>query len=396
MAPNAGPLPTSDTLGHARSEATLEPEELTRFSRHLLLPEVGERGQHRLKEARVLIVGAGGLGSPAALYLAAAGVGTIGLVDPDRVDLTNLQRQLLYETDDLGLPKTAAATRRLRGLNPGVSVVPFETALTSRNALEIFGSFDVIIDGTDNFATRYLISDACVLSGKPDVYGSVLRFEGQATVLAAPDGPCYRCLYPAPPPAGTVPGCAEAGVLGVLPGLIGVIQATEALKLLLGVGDTLVRRLLLADALRMAFHTVRVRRDPRCVACGTRTLTELQDYAVLCGTPATVVPSLGELTPSELAGLLARQPAPVLIDVREPWEWGIVHLPGARLVPLSHLDQLLPTLDPERATVVYCHHGVRSIAAAERLLQAGFSQVWHLAGGIDRWREEIDRDMPGY
>jgi sulfur-carrier protein adenylyltransferase/sulfurtransferase len=373
----------------------LAPNELSRYSRHLLLPEVGKAGQAKLKDSRVLIVGAGGLGSPALLYLAAAGVGTLGIVDFDVVDVTNLQRQVLYGSSDVGTDKTRAAEAHLNDLNPHVRIVRHTERLSSANALALFAAYDLVVDGTDNFATRYLINDACVLTGTPNVYGSVFRFDGQASVFCTGEGPCYRCLYPEPPPPGLVPSCAEGGVLGVVPGLIGVVQATEALKLLLGVGDTLIGRLLLVNTLTAGFRTVRVRRNPDCPACGTREIQELRDYDAWCGTaPAPhVVP---EVTPRELAARAARGEALQLIDVREPHEWELVHVAGARLIPLSTLDAEWHTLDATREVFVYCKGGVRSARAVADLRKRGFDRAYNVTGGILRWREEVDDSLLAY
>lgn len=376
-----------------------DPEESIRYSRHLGLAEIGEAGQRRLKQASVLVVGAGGLGSPAAMYLAAAGIGRLGLIDFDRVDLSNLQRQLLYDTKSVGAPKTSAARSRLEGINPHVRVETFREELTSRNAMEIVHGYDVVVDGTDNFKTRYLTNDACVLLGKPNVYGSVLRFEGQASVLATTAGPCYRCLFREPPPPGVVPSCAEAGVLGVLPGLVGMIQATEAIKLVLGVGETLIGRLLLVDALRMRFRTVQLRRDPLCPACGTRELRGLIDYDEFCSVrePARPRAAVGEISPHELAVRMRASGSLALIDVREPYEWQIAHIAGARLVPLSRFSaEDLADVARDDEIVVYCHHGHRSRTAAEKLASAGFRRVRNLTGGIARWSAEVDPTMPTY
>ncbi|MDB4876714.1 MAG: UBA/THIF-type binding protein [Gemmatimonadetes bacterium] len=377
----------------------LSRDELLRYSRHLILPDVALEGQKRIKAARVLLVGAGGLGSPAALYLAAAGVGTLGLVDFDVVDVTNLQRQVLHGTRDVGRSKLDSARERIADLNPHVNVETYETRLTSANALEILGAYDVVVDGTDNFATRYLTNDACVLLGKPNVYGSIFRFEGQASVFATPDGPCYRCLFPDPPPPGAVPSCAEGGVLGVLPGLLGTIQATEALKLILGAGESLVGRLLLVDAMNMRFHTVRVPRDPECPACGTRTITELIDYDEYCGTPGGNDPhdsaDVAELTPRELAQMLAEKRDIALIDVREPYEWDIGRIPGARLVPLGALPEAMASIDSTREVIVYCRSGKRGTDAARLLGAAGF-RVSNLAGGILRWSDDVDPSVAKY
>ena len=378
----------------------LSAEEALRYSRHLILPNVELEGQRRLKAARILVVGAGGLGSPVALYLAAAGVGTLGIVDFDVVDVTNLQRQLLHGTADVGRPKVDSAIDRIRDANPHVHVEPYRTRLTSRNALEIIRDYDIVVDGTDNFATRYLTNDACVLLGTPNVYGSIFRFEGQASVFAAPDGPCYRCLVPDPPPPGEVPSCAEGGVLGVLPGMIGTIQAAEAIKLVLGVGSTLVGRLLLVNALDMQFHTMRLRRDPACPACGARSITELIDYDEFCGTSGGERPAdpdtVAEIEPAELARRLREGPPLELIDVREPGEWEVAHIEGARLVPLGRLQGSLPTFDGSREFVVMCRSGQRSAAAVKQLQAAGFRRVRNLAGGILRWSEEVDPSVPRY
>jgi adenylyltransferase/sulfurtransferase len=378
----------------------LSPQEVLRYSRHLILPNVELAGQRRIKAARVLVVGAGGLGSPVALYLAAAGVGTIGLVDFDVVDVTNLHRQLLHGTKDVGRSKLDSALDRIRDTNPHVHVEPYETRLTSANALQILRDYDLVVDGTDNFATRYLTNDACVLLGKPNVYGSIFRFEGQASVFATADGPCYRCLIPEPPPPGMVPSCAEGGVLGVLPGMIGTIQAAEALKLILGVGDTLAGRLLLVNALTMDFRTMRLRRDPECPACGTRTIKELIDYDEYCGTPGGEAhfdsDGVAEITPLELAARLRDGADLDLIDVREPGEWEVARLPGARLVPLGTLAASLATLDSAREIVVMCRSGQRSANAARQLQAAGFRKVRNLAGGILRWSAEVDPTVPRY
>ena len=379
---------------------TLGSDEVLRYSRHVIIPDVGLTGQRRLKNARVLLVGAGGLGSPLALYLSAAGVGTLGLVDFDVVDLTNLQRQILHGTKDVGRSKLASATERIRDVNPHVQVEGFETRLTSANALDILRDFDVVVDGTDNFPTRYLTNDACVLLGKPNVYGSIFRFEGQASVFATADGPCYRCLFPEPPPPGLVPSCAEGGVLGVLPGLIGTIQATETIKLLLGIGEPLIGRLLLVDALATRFHTVKLRRDPACPACGTRTMRELVDYEEFCGIRRAEAQELAdavpEIAPVELAARLRRGDDIELIDVREPHEWEIARIPGARLIPLATIAEALPTLDDTREIVVHCKGGVRSAKAVRQLRAAGFHRVWNLAGGITRWSEDVDPSTPKY
>ncbi|MGK2963142.1 MAG: molybdopterin-synthase adenylyltransferase MoeB [Gemmatimonadaceae bacterium] len=375
-------------------------DELRRYGRHLVLPQVGTEGQRRLKQSRVLLVGAGGLGSPAALYLAAAGVGTIGLVDFDVVDVTNLQRQIMHGTRDIGRPKLDSASDRIRDVNPHVHVEQFDTALTSANALGIAESFDVIVDGTDNFPTRYLVNDTCVLLGKPNAFGSVLRFEGQASVFATGGGPCYRCLFREPPPPGLVPTCAEGGVLGVLPGIIGTIQATETIKLLIGAGDSLAGRLLLVDALTMEFRTIKLRRDPECPACGTREITELIDYEAFCGVSSLAESraesKIRDMPPRELAERIASGEDLQLIDVRESWEWDISRIPGGRLIPLATLETELDTIDPAREVIVYCKSGGRSLKAAEVLVEHGFERVADLSGGVQRWSEEVDPTVVRY
>ncbi len=379
-------------------------DELQRYSRHLSLPSVGTSGQQKLKAARVLIVGAGGLGSPTALYLAAAGVGTLGLVDFDVVDVTNLQRQILHGTSDVGRLKLDSARDRLYDINPFVQVIPHHAQLTSANALEIIRDYDIVVDGTDNFATRYLTNDACVLLGKPNVYGSIFRFDGQASVFCTPDGPCYRCLYPTPPPPGMVPNCAEGGVIGVLPGLVGTIQATEAIKLILGVGESLAGRLLLIDAWSMQFRSVRITKDPECPACGTRTITGLIDYDEFCGvrgdssqtqttSDTTMIP---EITPLELSEALSRGDDFDLIDVREPYEAQIAAIPGAKLMPLGSVPTAMNTLDKSRRIVVMCRSGKRSLDAAQQLKAAGFAHVENLAGGILRWSDDVDATVAKY
>lgn len=382
-----------------RDTTELTREELIRYSRHILLPQVGEEGQRTLKQSRVLLVGAGGLGSPVALYLAAAGVGTLGVVDFDVVDLSNLQRQILHGSAGIGSPKIDSARDRLRDINPNVHVEAYETRLTSGNALDIARGYDLVIDGTDNFATRYLVNDTSVLLGIPNVYGSVYRFEGQASVFGTPDGPCYRCLFREPPPPHLIPSCAEAGVLGVVPGLVGTIQATEAIKILLGLGDTLVGRLLMIDAMTMVFRTLEIRRDPECPACGTREITELMDYDELCGDVASTQASTGgvtEIQPSQLAQRLQRGENLEIIDVREPYEWQIGHIPGARLVPLDRIAEEIPHLDKRRETILYCKVGGRSMKAAQQLANAGVAEVRNLTGGILRWIDEVDPTMQRY
>lgn len=388
------------------SHATLSPDELQRYHRHLILPEMGEEGQRRLKAARVLLIGAGGLGSPVALYLAAAGVGHLGVVDADDVELSNLQRQVLHDTESVGRPKVDSAVARLRAINPHVDLVAHRTRLASENALALLEGYDVVVDGSDNFPTRYLVNDACVLLDKPNVYGSVLRFEGQASVFSSGDGPCYRCLFREPPPPRLVQNCAESGVLGVLPGLIGVVQATEAIKLLAGIGESLIGRLLLVDGLRMRFRTIDVARDPECRACGTREITRLINYDAFCGVAAPSDPhgqvtpapddADDEITPRALAERIGTGTAPVLLDVRERYEWAIARLPEARLVPLDTLPDIVQTLDPDAELIAYCHYGMRSAAAVAWLRERGFTQARNLTGGIDRWSREVDPSMRRY
>jgi adenylyltransferase/sulfurtransferase len=378
----------------------LSADELQRYHRHLILPNIGEEGQRRLKAARVLLVGAGGLGSPVALYLAAAGIGHLGLIDADLVELSNLQRQVLHGTRDVGRPKVASAEGRLRDLNPHVDLATYHARLTSANTLEILRGYDIVVDGSDNFQTRYLINDASVLLGKPNVYGSVSRFDGQASVFGAEGGPCYRCLFKEPPAPGTIPNCAEGGVFGVLPGMIGVIQATETIKLITGAGDSLVGRLLLVDALRMRFRTIEVARDPECRACGTREIAELIDYDAFCGVePADDEDDdaeADEITPRRLDARLRSGAAITVLDVREPHEWAIARITDARLIPLSSLPRAVHSLDKRAEIVVYCHHGARSAAAQAWLQDQGFGTVLNLAGGIDRWSLEVDPTMRRY
>jgi sulfur-carrier protein adenylyltransferase/sulfurtransferase len=380
-----------------RDNSELTREELVRYSRHILLPQVGEEGQRALKRSRVLLVGAGGLGSPVALYLAAAGVGTLGLVDFDTVDLSNLQRQILHGSAGVGSSKIDSARDRLLDINPNVSIEPYRTRLTSQNALEIARDYDLIVDGTDNFATRYLVNDTSVLLGIPNVYGSVYRFEGQASVFGAADGPCYRCLFRDPPPPDLVPSCAEGGVLGVVPGLVGTIQATEAIKMLLGLGDTLVGKLLTIDVMTMSFRTLTIQKDPECPACGTHEITELIDYEEFCsGTGARAPNAVQEIQPAQLASRLEKGEKLEIIDVREPYEWEIGHIPGARLVPLSRIPEEIPRLDKRRETILYCKAGARSRFAAQQLADAGVTEVRNLAGGILRWIDEVDPTMVRY
>ena len=381
----------------AESLPKLSHEEILRYSRHLILPDVGVEGQRKLKAARVLLIGAGGLGSPAALYLAAAGVGTLGIVDFDVVDKTNLQRQILHGTDTVGIPKLESARRRVQDLNPNVQVELFETRLTSANAFDIIREFDVVADGTDNFPTRYLVNDACVLLGKPNVYGSIFRFEGQASVFYAKEGPCYRCLYAEPPPAGLVPSCAEGGVLGVLPGIIGSIQAMETIKFILGRGELLIGRLLLFDALRLKFRELKLERDPDCPVCGRNpTVTSLIDYEAICGVGAEPVYDGAEVTALDLKQELEAGKPILLLDVREPHEYEIASIEGARLIPLGELPERLRELDDHAEIVTHCHHGARSLKALEILRAAGFSKVRSLKGGIDAWAVNVDPELPRY
>ena len=376
---------------------SLKPAELVRYARHLTLSEVGVAGQEHLKAARVLIVGAGGLGSPASLYLTAAGVGTIGLVDFDAVDATNLQRQILHGSSWIGRAKLASAGERLRDLNPDVQIETFETRLTSANALEILSRFDLTLDGSDNFPTRYLINDASVLLGKPYLYGSIFRFDGQVSVFGAKGGPCYRCLFAEPPPEGLVPNCAEAGVLGVLPGVIGSLQALEALKLILGVGRSLVARLLLFDALKLQFRELAVPRDPQCAVCGDQpTVTQLIDYEAFCGVGAQRPTNGGQINAQALATLRRGDAGALLIlDVREPWEWEVAHIEGSQLLPLGELPARLGELDPTAEIVTVCHKGTRSQTAQQLLQGAGF-HARSLTGGIDAWADQIEAGMARY
>ncbi|HUJ39277.1 MAG TPA: molybdopterin-synthase adenylyltransferase MoeB [Candidatus Acidoferrales bacterium] len=378
---------------------TLSKEEILRYSRHLIMPEVGMEGQLKLKRARVLLIGTGGLGAPLGLYLAAAGVGHLGLVDFDKVDFTNLQRQVTFGTSDVGRRKVEAARERLSNLNPGIEIKVFETMLTSANALELFRDYDIIVDGTDNFPTRYLVNDATVLSGKINVYGSIFRFEGQASVFGAPGGPCYRCLYPEPPPPGLVPSCAEGGVLGVLPGIVGSIQAMETIKLILGTGDSLAGRLLLFDALQMKFRELKLRKNPDCPVCGEkRTITKLIDYQEFCGIrgeEAAPTVSVPEITPKELKARLDRGDDLFILDVREPHEYQICHLHG-HLIPLGDLPRRVSELDSSREIVAHCRSGKRSADAVAFLKQAGFKKIWNLKGGILAWSDEVDPKVPKY
>jgi adenylyltransferase/sulfurtransferase len=379
---------------------TLDSQEIARYSRHLILPEVGMEGQRKLKAASILLIGTGGLGAPLGLYLAAAGVGRLGLVDFDVVDQSNLQRQVIHGTKDVGRPKLHSARDRLHDVNPHVQVDLYEAMLTSENALQIVRDYDIIIDGTDNFPTRYLVNDACVLLGKPNVYGSIFRFEGQASVFWAEKGPCYRCLYPEPPPPGMVPSCAEGGVLGILPGIIGTIQATEAIKLILGNGKPLIGRLLLFDALGMRFRELKLQKDPQCPICGENpTIHELIDYAQFCGITPEPEPDLGsewEITGPELKKRWDRGDRPFLLDVRNPEEWEICRLPGATLIPLPDLPSRVQELDANQEIVVHCKVGGRSARAVQFLRNAGFEKAKNLVGGIDAWSVNVDPSVPRY
>jgi len=383
------------------SPAQLTPSQFERYRRHLSLPEVGVDGQRKLLGGRVLLVGAGGLGCPLAQYLAAAGVGTLGLVDHDRVEASNLQRQVLYGTADVGRPKVEVAAERIRAQNPDVRVVAHAVRLTSENALALLADWDVIVDGSDNFPTRYLVNDACVLLGKPNVHGSIFRFDGQASVFDSRVGPCYRCLYPEPPPPGAVPSCAEGGVLGVLPGLVALIQASETLKLVLGIGDSLCGRLLQIDALGMEFREFRIQKDPKCPACGEQpTLTQLIDYEGFCGMPKhdEAALALRETTAQELAAARKRGEELLLLDVREPSEHARAKIEGAKLVPLGQLETRAKELEAWRhkRIVIHCHHGGRSARACALLREQGFEHVENLAGGIDAWSQSVDPSVPRY
>jgi len=381
-------------------EPELSKTEIERYSRHLLMPEVAMSGQKKLKNARVLIVGAGGLGSPLAIYLAAAGVGHLGLVDFDVVDHTNLQRQVLHFTADVGRPKLESAAETIRQINPHVQIETFETRLTSENAMAILGSYDVIADGTDNFATRYLVNDACVMLGKPNVYGSIFRFEGQASVFCAKSGPCYRCLYPAPPPPGLVPSCSEGGVLGVLPGTIGLLQATEAIKLVLGIGKPLIGRLILYSALEMEFREVKVRKNLNCPVCGEKpTIRGLIDYEHFCGVGASlgvILQKAWTISPTELHAALNNGGGIHLLDVRESHEYDICHLPGSTLIPAGQLSTRIGELDRAWNIVAYCRSGVRGAAAVKFLREAGFGNVRNLTRGILGWSDDVDPTVPKY
>jgi len=409
---DATPVANGDTLSIVPSIAggsttiaeppvTLSKDEILRYSRHLIMPEVGMDGQLKLKNAKVLLVGTGGLGAPLGLYLAAAGIGRIGLVDFDVVDLTNLQRQVIHGTKDVGRKKLDSAVDTMRDVNPNVRLDTYEVALSSENALEILSGYDIIIDGTDNFPTRYLVNDACVILQKPNVYGSIFRFEGQSTIFAYPGGPCYRCLYPEPPPPGLVPSCAEGGVLGILPGIIGLMQATEAVKLILGIGEPLVGRLVLYDALAMRFRELRLRRNPECPVCGDHpTITKLIDYQEFCGIPhqaeQAAAPGAGVIDPVEVKTKFDRGENFQLIDVRETHEWQICRIEGAKLIPLGELPKRVNELDSSVDLVAYCKMGGRSQKAIDFLKQAGFKKVKNMTGGILAWSDKVDPSVPKY
>jgi len=400
----AGGAPT--TAMPPAESATALPEltkdEIKRYSRHLILPEVGMEGQRKLKAAKVLCIGAGGLGSPVAMYLAAAGVGTIGIVDFDVVDFSNLQRQILHSTNDVGKPKLQSAKEKLVAMNPHVNVVTHDAALSSENAMELFAPYDIIVDGTDNFPTRYLVNDACVILGKPNAYGSIFRFEGQASVFATKEGPCYRCLYPEPPPPGLVPSCAEGGVLGVLPGVVGCIQATETIKLIVGAGEPLIGRFLIFDALRMKFRELKLRKDPDCPVCGTHpTVTKLIDYEQFCGVQSSTeeAPMSGsttEISAVELKKRLDRGDSLKIVDVREPHEYEINRISGSTLIPLGDIPKRYVELDPSDEIVVQCKVGGRSAKAADFLRSKGFTKVLNLTGGILDWVDKVDPSQPKY
>jgi adenylyltransferase/sulfurtransferase len=380
----------------------LSQDEILRYSRHLILPEVGMEGQQKLKAAKVLLVGTGGLGAPLGLYLAAAGVGRIGLVDFDVVDFSNLQRQVIHFTKDVGRPKIESAAEKMQAINPHLEIVKHEVALTSENALDIIKDYDMVVDGTDNFPTRYLVNDACVLTGKPNVYGSIFRFEGQATVFAYEGGPCYRCLYPEPPPPGLVPSCAEGGVLGILPGTIGLIQATEAVKLILDIGEPLVGRLLLYDALAMRFRELKLRKNPECPICGEHpTITKLIDYHQFCGVPRETPKQEAKLTEDEIEVTEVKAKFDngdkfTLLDVREPHEYQIANIPGAILIPLGEVGRRLNELDPNSEIVIHCKSGMRSARACGVLKAAGFAHVQNMKGGLLAWSDRVDPSVPKY
>lgn len=386
----------------------LSNQEVMRYGRHLIMPEMGVEGQEKLRAAHILMVGAGGLGSPSALYLAASGVGEMTIIDPDVVDVSNLQRQILHDTSSVGIPKVESAKKRIAEVNPFVKVNAIQDQLSNSNVRELIKNCDIVVDGTDNFQTRYMVNDACVFEKKLNVYGSIFRFDGQSTVFCDPNGPCYRCLYPEPPPPGMVPSCAEGGVLGILPGIVGVIQATEAIKLLIGKGDPLIGRLMLYDALAMKFRELKIRKDPECPVCSAKpTITELQDYEYFCGyghetSTDDGAPSengsapLQQISAKQLKEMMYGGRKLTLLDVREPQEWEINQLPNAKLIPLGEVPERMNELDTADDIVVYCHHGMRSARAIGFLQKMGFSKLQNLAGGIDAWASQIDKDMPRY
>ncbi len=395
----AGGAPVAEPPVAPAETETLTKEEILRYSRHLIMPEVGMEGQLKLKQAKVLLVGTGGLGAPLGLYLAAAGIGRIGLVDFDIVDHTNLHRQVIHGTKDVGRKKLDSAIDRMRDINPNVQLDRHEVALTSENAFDVMKDYDIVVDGTDNFPTRYLVNDACVILKKPNVYGSIFRFEGQATVFAYEGGPCYRCLYPEPPPPGLVPSCAEGGVLGILPGMIGIIQATETVKLILGIGQPLVGRLVLYDALDMKFRELKLRRNPECPVCGDHpTVTKLIDYQQFCGIPAQAeaAPASGEITAFEVKAKIDRGDKFLLLDVREPHEAQICRIPEAKLIPLGELQKRISELDANTEIVAHCKSGKRSAQAIEFLKTVGFKNLRNMTGGILAWSDQVDRTMPKY
>ncbi len=400
----ATPIKDGDTVlivpaiagGSTATETGLSKEELQRYHRHLIMPEVGMEGQKKLKNSSVLCVGAGGLGSPLALYLTAAGVGRLGIVDFDVVDHSNLQRQILHSTESVGKSKLVSAKERLNALNPNVEVIPHDVRLTSQNALALFKDYDVIADGTDNFPTRYLVNDACVLAGKPNAYGSIFRFEGQASVFSTQDGPCYRCLYPEPPPPGLVPSCAEGGVLGVLPGVIGTIQAIETIKLIAGIGKPLIGRLLLFDALAMEWRTLKIKKNPDCPVCGKNpTIKQLIDYEAFCGLKEKPVSTIPEISVEDLKAKLDKKEKFVLLDVREPHEYEIAKIPGSKLIPLGELDKRFGELDKGQKLIVHCKMGGRSARACQFLASKGYDAT-NVTGGIHAWSERIDPSVPQY
>ncbi|MDF2440350.1 MAG: sulfur-carrier protein adenylyltransferase/sulfurtransferase [Abditibacteriota bacterium] len=377
-------------------------EQVMRYGRHLIMPEMGVQGQEKLIASKILMVGAGGLGSPSALYLAASGVGEMTIIDPDVVDLSNLQRQILHSTSSVGMPKVESAAARIKEVNPNVKVNAIQDQLSNDNVRQLVRECDIVVDGTDNFQTRYMVNDACIFEKKLNVYGSIFRFDGQSTVFCAEDGPCYRCLYPEAPPPGMVPSCAEGGVLGILPGIVGVVQATEAIKILIGKGNPLIGRLMLYDALAMKFRELKIRKDPNCPVCGPNpTITELQDYDYFCGIGHSedgdvANEPLPVVTSKQLKERIDAGEKITLLDVREPQEWDITHLPNAKLIPLNDLPSRLNELDTADETVVYCHHGMRSARAIGLLQKMGFKKLKNLAGGIDSWAVNVDKDMPRY